>query len=124
MPPIPVDEKLLGQALHRILQNAEEAMPDGGTLTVSTTWDQEVAEPTDQSERHEEEDHDRPVHRDQDTIELGLHEPAFVADGKEGLQEQELSRGPSQLDTNEARKAGAQNSPDRGGQVDWIPMTL
>ncbi len=41
MPPIPVDEKLLGQALHRILLNAEEAMPDGGTLTVSTTWDQD-----------------------------------------------------------------------------------
>ena len=39
MPPIPVDERLLGQALHRILLNAEEAMPDGGTLTVSTTWD-------------------------------------------------------------------------------------
>ena len=43
MPPIPVDEKLLGQALHRILLNAEEAMPDGGTLTVSTTWDQDRA---------------------------------------------------------------------------------
>ncbi len=37
MPPIPVDERLLGQALHRILINAEEAMPDGGTLSVSTT---------------------------------------------------------------------------------------
>ena len=43
MPPIPVDEKLLGQALHRILLNAEEAMPDGGTLTVSTTSDQDRA---------------------------------------------------------------------------------
>ena len=43
MPPIAVDEKLLGQALHRILANAEEAMPDGGTLTVSTTWDQDRA---------------------------------------------------------------------------------
>ncbi len=43
MPPIAVDEKLLGQALHRILLNAEEAMPDGGTLTVSTTWDQDRA---------------------------------------------------------------------------------
>lgn len=38
MPMVRVDEKLLGQALHRILLNAEEAMPDGGTLTVSTTW--------------------------------------------------------------------------------------
>ena len=43
MPPIAVDEKLLGQALHRILLNAEEAMPDGGTLTVSTTWDPDRA---------------------------------------------------------------------------------
>lgn len=43
MPPIAVDPKLLGQALHRILLNAEEAMPDGGTLTVSTAWDQERA---------------------------------------------------------------------------------
>ena len=43
MPPIAVDEKLLGQALHRILLNAEEAMPDGGILTVSTTWDQDRA---------------------------------------------------------------------------------
>lgn len=37
MPPVPVDEKLLGQALQRILINAEEAMPNGGTLTISTT---------------------------------------------------------------------------------------
>lgn len=37
MPLILVDEKLLGQALHRIFLNAEEAMPDGGVLTVSTT---------------------------------------------------------------------------------------
>ena len=43
MPPIAVDERLLGQALRRILLNAEEAMPDGGTLTVSTTWDPDRA---------------------------------------------------------------------------------
>jgi signal transduction histidine kinase len=43
MPPIAVDRRLLGQALHRILLNAEEAMPDGGTLTVSTMWDHDRA---------------------------------------------------------------------------------
>lgn len=41
MPPIPVDEKLLGEALRRIVHNAGEAMPDGGTLTVSTAWDRD-----------------------------------------------------------------------------------
>lgn len=41
MPPILVDEKLLGEALRRIVRNAGEAMPEGGTLTVSTTWDRD-----------------------------------------------------------------------------------
>lgn len=43
MPAVTVDENLLGQALHRILLNAEEAMPDGGTLTISTSWDPDRA---------------------------------------------------------------------------------
>jgi signal transduction histidine kinase len=38
MPQVRVDEKLIGQALHRVVLNAVEAMPEGGTVTVSTTW--------------------------------------------------------------------------------------
>ncbi len=35
----PVDEKLLSQALLNIVINAQQAMPDGGTLSIATTRD-------------------------------------------------------------------------------------
>ncbi len=41
LPSLPFDDKLLGQAVERILANACDAMPDGGTLTIATSWDED-----------------------------------------------------------------------------------
>lgn len=40
LPPVAVDERLLGQAIERLIVNAQEAMPSGGVLTISTQWDE------------------------------------------------------------------------------------
>ncbi len=39
LPPLRIDDAMIGQAIERLLINAQEAMPEGGTLTVSTAWD-------------------------------------------------------------------------------------
>ena len=40
LPSIPFDDKLIAQAIERILANARDAMPTGGILTISTAWDE------------------------------------------------------------------------------------
>ena len=39
LPPLRIDEAMIGQAIERLLINAQKAMPEAGTLTVSTAWD-------------------------------------------------------------------------------------
>jgi signal transduction histidine kinase len=36
LPPVRADRMLLGRALENLVRNAFEAMPDGGTVTIST----------------------------------------------------------------------------------------
>jgi PAS domain S-box-containing protein len=40
VPPVQADEVQIEQAVYNVLRNAVEAMPEGGTLTVDTWWDE------------------------------------------------------------------------------------
>jgi signal transduction histidine kinase len=62
LPPVPADDELLRQAFLNLLLNACQAMPEGGTLTITTTWEPDRAATvtiTDQGEGILDEDLDK-----------------------------------------------------------------
>ncbi len=79
--------------------------------------DQIVPEAAHQGNRHEEEDHDRAVHRDERDVELGLHETAFHAHGKNPREEVPLRRWPGELEPDEPGEERPQYTHEAAGEV-------